>query len=259
MLSKQTTFGSTLREWRGRRRLSQLHLALRANISARHLAFLETGRANPSRTMVAQLIEALEVPIRSQNEFLLTAGFAPHCSEFNLSDDALKPLRNGLNRLMERHSPYPALLLDRVWNVVDANRTANMILDVLRADAGDTNVLRILANSPRTAEFIENWPTLAATFVKRLKTEVLHNRDVELEELLREFCAAPNFPTENSLDESDGSPLLLLRVRIPNGPRLALFSAIGQFGTASDVTIADLRLELFFPADAESELLLHQL
>jgi transcriptional regulator with XRE-family HTH domain len=246
----RSAFGTTLRDWRARRRLSQLDLALEADISARHLAFLETGRAKPSRHMVDQLIEALEVPVRSRNEFLLTAGFAPQFTEFQLDAAALAPLRTGLDRLLERHAPYPGLLLDRHWNVVKSNRTATLMLDMLSPGSDEPNLLSRLATSPRTAELIENWPNLAAEFVARLRTEVVRSGDAEMARRLEAF--RQNIPP--ALDPSpDSDPFLCLRMRLPNGVRLALFSAIGQFGAARDITAADLRIELFFPADGETE------
>jgi transcriptional regulator with XRE-family HTH domain len=257
-MSDRSAFGTTLRDWRSRRRLSQLDLALEADISARHLAFLETGRAKPSRHMVDQLIEALEVPVRSRNEFLLTAGFAPQFTAFELDDAALAPLRNGLDRLLERHAPYPGLLLDRHWNVVKANRTAAMMLEMLSPGSIEPNLLTRLAESPLTGDVIENWPNLAAEFIARLRAEVLRSGDVEMAQRLEAFrqrVPAPAAPDQRP--ESD--PFLCMRMRLPNGVRLALFSAIGQFSAARDITAADLRIELFFPADAATEQVLQTL
>jgi transcriptional regulator with XRE-family HTH domain len=258
-MKDRSAFGTTLRDWRARRRLSQLDLALEAEISARHLAFLETGRANPSRHMVDQLIAALEVPVRSRNEFLLTAGFAPQFTEFALDNAAMAPLRQGLDRLLERHAPYPGLLLDRHWNVVKANRTATLMLDMLCPESREPNLLKRLAESPRTNEVIENWPNLAAEFITRLKAEVLRSGDVEMAQQLEAFRqrvpAAPNLADQSQ----ENDPFLCLRMRLPNGMRLALFSAIGQFSAARDITAADLRIELFFPADAATEDILQTL
>ncbi len=258
-MQDRSAFGSTLRDWRARRRLSQLDLALEADISARHLAFLETGRAKPSRQMVDQLIAALEVPVRSRNEFLLTAGFAPQFTAFELDDAALEPLRNGLDRLLERHAPYPGLLLDRHWNVVKANRTAALMLEILSPGSKEPNLLARLADSPQTAEVIENWASLAAEFIARLRAEVLRSGDSEMAQRLEAFrqsVPAASFSADQS-PESD--PFLCMRLRLPNGVRLALFSAIGQFSAARDSTAADLRIELFFPADAATEQVLQAL
>jgi transcriptional regulator with XRE-family HTH domain len=258
-MDARSAFGTTLRDWRARRRLSQLDLALEADISARHLAFLETGRAKPSRHMVDQLIEALDVPVRSRNEFLLTAGFAPQFTEFALDDAALAPMRQGLDRLLERHAPYPGLLLDRHWNVVKANHTAALMLESLSPASTEPNLLTRLAESPHTADVIENWPSLAAEFVARLKTEVVRSGDAEMAQRLEVFRqSVPAVPsTADQSPESD--PFLCLRMRLPNGVRLALFSAIGQFSAARDITAADLRIELFFPADAVTEQILQSL
>jgi transcriptional regulator with XRE-family HTH domain len=252
----RTAFGVTLREWRARRHLSQLDLALEADISARHVAFLETGRAKPSRHMVDQLIDALDVPVRSRNEFLLTAGFAPLFTAFELDDAALAPLRAGLDRLLDRHAPYPGLLLDRHWNVVKANHTATLMLDLLSPDTEEPNLLTRLATSPRTAELIENWPELAAEFIARLRAEVLRSGDAEMAQRLEAFRQSVP-PSERVTDQGD--PLLFMRMRLPNGVRLSLFSAIGQFSAARDITAADLRIELFFPVDAATEQILQSL
>jgi transcriptional regulator with XRE-family HTH domain len=255
----RSAFGTTLRDWRARRRLSQLDLALEADISARHLAFLETGRAKPSRNMVDQLIEALEVPVRSRNEFLLTAGFAPQFTEFELDDAALTPLRNGLDRLLERHAPYPGLLLDRHWNVVKANRTATLMLEMLSPGSSELNVLSRLTESPRTAEVIENWPSLAAEFIARLRAEVVRSGDTEMAQRLEAFRQSVLAVTDTADQSPESDPFLCMRMRLPNGARLALFSAIGQFSAARDITAADLRIELFFPADAATEHILQTL
>lgn len=248
----RTPFANALRDWRTRRRMSQLDLALEAGISARHLAFLETGRANPSRDMVAQLMAALEVPLRDRNDLLLTAGFAPAYEQRPLEDADLKPLRLALDRLLERHAPYPGILLDRAWNIVGANKAAAMLFDLIGGDPNDTNILTRLANSDRTAEIIENWPDLAADFAQRLKTEALKSADHELLARLDAFREKVAAGVGQLPSAPDDSPLLRARFRLPNGARMSLFSVVGQFSAAHDVTAADLRFELFFPADDAS-------
>jgi transcriptional regulator with XRE-family HTH domain len=229
--------------------MSQLDLALAAEISSRHLAFLETGRAQPSRIMVGQLSETLDVPLQARNDLLLAAGFAPAHTEHTLDHAALVPLSAGLDRLLTRHEPYPGILLDRYLTVLKANRTAALLFDAIGGDASDMNLLTRLANNPHTGEVIENWPAIAAEFLSRLRAEVLRTSDAKLGQRLDAFAArvpaAPSYGNEN--------PFLCMRIRLPDGTRLALFSAIGQFSAARDITAADLRIELFFPADAETE------
>ncbi len=248
----RTPFANALRDWRARRRMSQLDLALEAGISARHLAFLETGRAKPSRDMVGQLMSALEVPLRDRNDLLLTAGFAPIYEQRALDDADLKPLRQALDRLLDRHTPYPGILLDRGWNIVGANAVAAKLFDLIGGDPTDTNILTRLANSDRTSEVIENWPSLAAEFAQRLKAEALRSADHEMlarldafrEKVAADLGGLPASPAD--------SPLLCAHFRLPNGARMSLFSVVGQFSAAHDVTAADLRFELFFPADEAS-------
>jgi transcriptional regulator with XRE-family HTH domain len=256
---ERSAFGATLRNWRNRRRISQLDLALEAGISARHLAFLETGRAKPSRTMVAQLSEALDVPVQSRNDLLLTAGFAPQFTASKIDDEALAPLRKGLNRLLDRHTPYPGLLLDRYWNVVQSNRTAKMLLDLLPLDDPEPNLLTRLSTSPRTPEVIENWPSVATEFLARLKAEALRSGDLEFNKQLerfRQLVPGPLSGIQAASSNAENDPLLYVRIRLPNGVKLSLFSAVGQFSAARDITAADLRIELFFPADSATEQIL---
>lgn len=259
---ERPAFGAALRNWRNRRRISQLDLALEAGISARHLAFLETGRAKPSRAMVAQLSEALEVPVQSRNDLLLTAGFAPQFTTSKLDAETLAPLRKGLDRLLDRHAPYPGLLLDRHWNIVQSNRTATMLLDLLALEHPEPNLLTRLSTSPRTPEVIENWPSLANEFLARLKGEALRSGDADLDQRLEQFrqLIPGPIPGEQAASTSiENDPLLYVRIRLPNGVKLSLFSAVGQFSAARDITAADLRIELFFPADNATEQILQDI
>jgi transcriptional regulator with XRE-family HTH domain len=253
----KSNFGRILKDWRGRRRLSQLDLALDAGVSARHLAFLETGRAKPSRVMVDQLIEALEVPHRERNDFLLTAGFAPAYSKLAFDDPSLAQVRNGLDRLLDSHAPWPALMLDRDWNIVKANRTAGMLLSLVGGDEGEPNLLVRLAAAPRVGEVIENWPAVASEFARRLRSEALQFSDMTL---LKRVDAFQSQVLKDGVQSADATgPLLNMTVRIGEGTRLSLFSILGQFTSALDVTAAELRVELFFPADEATRNFLEQI
>jgi transcriptional regulator with XRE-family HTH domain len=238
--------------------MSQLDLAGDAGVSARHLAFLETGRAKPSREMVQQLIEALDVPHRERNDFLVTAGFAPDYTRTELEDPAFAQVRAGLDRLLETHAPWPALMLDRDWNVVKANRTAGMMLSLIGGDETDENLLSRLANAPRVAEVIENWQVVATAFARRLKSEALQLADAGL---LRRVEAFQAQVLKNGVAAPDvmPGPSLTMVLRVGEGTRLSLFSIIGQFSSAVDVTAAELRVELFFPADEATRMFLQQL
>jgi transcriptional regulator with XRE-family HTH domain len=258
-MSTPTPFGTLLRDWRARRRMSQLDLALEAGISARHLAFLETGRANPSRAMVAQLMATLDVPVQARNDVLLAAGFAPRHTALPLEAVSLAPLRGGLDRLLERHEPFPGLLFDRHFMIVQANRTARLMLDLIGGGQPVTNLLDGLAASPRTPELIGNWPQLAAEFAGRLSAEALRAGDAAMLDRLDAFRRSVPPPDGAHDHGADNLPFLCVNFRVPDGPRLSLFSVIGQFGPTTDATVADLRIELFFPADAATEAALHAL
>jgi transcriptional regulator with XRE-family HTH domain len=253
----RNSFGLMLKDWRGRRRMSQLDLALDAGVSARHLAFLETGRAKPSRDMVDQLIDALEVPHRERNDFLLTAGFAPAYSKLSLDDPSLMQVRKGLDRLLDSHAPWPALMLDRDWNIVKVNRTAGMLLSLIGGQEDDLNLLTRLADAPRVADVIENWHAVAQEFARRLRSEALQFADVNLLKRVEAFQAKVLKDITHA-DEAPG-PLLNMTVRVGEGTRLSLFSILGQFSSALDVTAAELRVELFFPADEATRKFLEQL
>jgi transcriptional regulator with XRE-family HTH domain len=253
----KSNFGQILKDWRSRRRMSQLDLALDAGVSARHLAFLETGRAKPSRMMVDQLIEALEVPHRERNDFLLTAGFAPAYSKLAYDDPSLGQVRKGLDRLLDSHAPWPALMLDRDWNVVKANRTAAMLLDLIGGDEGEPNLLMRLAAAPRVGEVIENWPAVAMEFARRLRSEALQFSDMTLLKRVDAFQAQVLKDSAHVFDTV--GPLLNMTVRVGEGTRLSLFSILGQFTSALDVTAAELRVELFFPSDEATRNFLEQI
>jgi transcriptional regulator with XRE-family HTH domain len=251
-------FGEILKDWRGRRRMSQLDLALDAGVSARHVAFLETGRSRPSRSMVDQLIAALEVPHRARNDLLVTAGFAPAYTRRDLDDPSFSQVRDGLDRLMANHEPWPALMLDRDWNIVKANSTSALMLDLIGGDASDNNLLTRLANAPRVSEVIENWTAVAAEFASRLKSEALQLADAALLKRATDFLST----VLKSGDQPNGppmSPLFTISLKLPDGDRLQLFSILGQFSSAFDVTAAELRLELFFPADEATRTFLEKL
>lgn len=245
-----TPFGVTLREWRARRRMSQLDLAGEAGVSARHVAFLETGRAQPSRMMVGQLMDALDVPLRDRNVLLAAAGFAPVHSKLALDDLSLAPLVAGLERILDRHAPYPALMLDRDWNVLSTNATAALMLQLVGGEASERNLLTRLFNSVQTPLVIENWPVLAAEFLSRLKAEALKSSDRTMLERVM-FLRAQSGLEDGVL--TDHNPALSVIMRLPDGRRISLYSVVGHFSGARDITAADVWVELFFPADQSSK------
>lgn len=247
--AEQFQFGSMLRDWRQTRRLSQLELALASDVSARHISFLETGRARPSRTMVVHLAEFLGVPHAARNTLLNAAGFAPAYRAHTLDDAAMRPVEDAMNWMLQRHAPYPAMVLDRHWSVIRANPPATMMLAAVGVGA-ETSLLTLFADPARLEAMIDNWEEVARHMALRLRTEAAHfgSDDVLLAAARRLEAGLPRrgFPKSGTRP-----PLVSMRIRL-GGATLSLFSTISQFGTAEDIALADYKMELFFPADGET-------
>ena len=238
-------FGSALKEWRGRRRVSQLELSLAANVSARHIAFLETGRARPSRAMVMHLGEALDMPRAERNRMLDAAGFRPAFAARPLDSAEMNPVRRAIARVIERHDPYPAFVIDRHWRVVTANQTGAAVLGAFGLAAGGS-MLDAMLEPGRAAAVIENWPEVCAHMIARLRTESAHLGgdpvlDKAVEQLTRDPALARTHP-------ADMPAVIPARYRL-GGQVFSVFTTIAQFGTADDIALADLRIEMLFPAD----------
>jgi transcriptional regulator with XRE-family HTH domain len=248
-------FGAVLKHWRGVRRLSQLDLALAANVSARHVSFLETGRSAPSRPMVLQLAETLDMPRAARNALLDQAGYAPAYKERSVDDSEMREVRLAMQRMIDRHDPYPAIAIDRHWNVEAANVSATFLLKGLGIGLGDS--LLEAALEPRTHEAIENWPEVAQHMMARLRTENAYlGGDPILERALARLS--------ERVDPSHvfvGQPLpAIIPTRYRSGDLvLSMFSMFAQFGTAEDIALADLKIELMFPADPQTRQFLERL
>lgn len=250
--ASQPPLGALLRDWRQRRRLSQLGLALDAEISARHLSFLETGRARPSRDMVLRLAERLEVPLRARNAMLVAAGFAPAFPERPLADASMAAARRAIEAILMAHEPYPALAVDRHWTLVMANSAIAPLLVGVDESllAPPTNVLRLTLHPRGLAPRIANFMQLRAHLLARLHRQVDVSGDGVLATLLAELRDYPK-PDDAGPDESEGDfagIAVPLRLRTPAGI-LSFISTVTIFGTPVDVTLAELALEMFFPAD----------
>lgn len=243
-------FAEALRKWRRARNISQLDLALEAGVSARHLSFLETGRAQPSREMALALAEALMLTRGARNAFLVQAGFAPAYPATPLDAAALAPFRLALRHMMEAHSPYPALLCNRHWTILEANPAAQGLLGALHGGEGEMNVIRMLAESPQAAELVVNLGEVLGEMTDRIRLESLEaGDDPVLADLLRRLeRARARHPTFSQGLRQPMAPVIL---RTPRG-ELSFLTAVAHFGTSEDVTVRDLRLELMFPADAET-------
>jgi transcriptional regulator with XRE-family HTH domain len=254
------TVGELLREWRERRRLSQLALAMDADVSTRHLSFVETGRSRPSREMLLHLMEQLEVPLRERNVLLLSAGFAPVYPERPLDDPDLSAARDAVSRVLRAHEPFPALAVDRAWNLAVVNRavsllTAGLPLALLRAPV---NVLRLSLHPEGLATRIVNLPEWRAHLLSRVRRQVAQSGDAGLARLLEELAAMP-LP-EGATEHTDAGEALTgvavpLRLRSDDGV-LSFLSTTMVFGTPVDVTLSELAVEAFFPADAATAALL---
>jgi len=253
-MQSTASIGEHLRQWRQRRRMSQLDLACEAEISTRHLSFLETGRARPSREMVLQLSETLAVPLRERNVLLVAAGFAPSFPERPLQDEALAPARRAMELVLKGHEPYPALALDRRWTLVAANAAVAPLLEGVDPQLlqGPVNVLRLSLHPEGLAPRIANLHEWRRHLLERLKRQIELTADAALAELMEELKAypAPPGPAGRSGEDLGGLAVpLALRTRAGT---LRLFNTTTVFGTAVDVTVSELTLEAFYPADPQT-------
>lgn len=249
-------FGTHLRTWRDRRHMSQLELGLTANVSARHISFLETGRAKPSQPMVMMLGDVLDVPRASRNALLNAAGFAPAYERRDWSDDDMAAVRDAVDWTMRRHDPYPAFVLDRHWRLIKTNRSAGAMLVGLDVGEGDS-LLDLMTNVEMTKALFENWHEVMHHMLTRLRTESLHlGGDDVLDAAAEKLSLA--------LGTQPSTPMGTLAAMIPARYRagdetLSLFSTIAQFGTAEDIALADMKIEMLFPADDTSRALLFKM
>jgi transcriptional regulator with XRE-family HTH domain len=240
--------GALLRDWRRRRRLSQLDLALEAGVSARHLSFVETGRSRPSPQMVLHLAEQLEVPLRHRNQMLLAAGYAPVYVQRPLDAPELEPVRQALDLVLSGHEPYPALVVDRGWDIVAANASVALLTEGVSPEllGPPANAMRLALHPDGLAPRIVNLGEWRSHLLERLGRQVVLSGDAALAELFDEVSRYPGPPAEPPAHPGD--IVVSLRLRHGDG-ELAFFSTIATFGTAVDITVAELAIESFFPAD----------
>jgi transcriptional regulator with XRE-family HTH domain len=246
--------GAILRDWRQRRRLSQMDLALEAGISTRHLSFVETGRSKPSPDMVLHLAEQLEVPLRDRNALLLAAGYAPRYGARSLDDPEMAQIRDALGRVLDGHEPFPALAVDRYWNVVGSNSA----LDVLLHGVADellvppANALRIALHPDGMPPRVLNFAAWRDHLLQRLERAVAMTGDPQLAELQREILTYPGPPAPDA--SPPGAEVMFgLKLAAPgDGRQLSFFSTITTFGTPLDITVSEIAIEAFFPADDQT-------
>jgi transcriptional regulator with XRE-family HTH domain len=255
-------FGRMLRDWRRSRGLSQLDLAVNCGVSQRHLSFLETGRANPSRGMVLHLAGALAIPLRQQNALLLAAGFAPAYGERALESPEMSEIDRALDRAISQQEPFPALVVDRDYNLLRANTAAQLLMAFLTdlrpapdAPPPELNILALLLDPAGVRPHVANWRHVATWLLRRHRAEILlEETPPALEAALAPFLAFPG--VAELLDpqrEEEPLPPTLIVEYAKDGLRLKLFSMIATMGTPLDATLQDLRVEFFFPADAPTE------
>jgi transcriptional regulator with XRE-family HTH domain len=241
--------GHLLRDWRQRRRMSQMELALDAGVSARHLSFVETGRSRPSPEMVLHLAEQLQVPLRERNDLLLAAGFAPQFEARGLDHPDMAHIRDGLGHVLAGHEPYPAIAVDRHWNLVASNSALGPLLEGCAPELLNppVNCIRLALHPDGLAPRIINLGEWRGHLLERLSREIRLTGDEQLMTLHEEMLGYPGPPPP---DTPDGTAIMVqLRLADRDGGELRFFSTITTFGTAVDVTVSELSVEAFFPAD----------
>jgi transcriptional regulator with XRE-family HTH domain len=260
----KSSFGSALCEWRAVRRLSQLDLALLTGISQRHISFVESGRAQPSRDMIFKLADGLDLPLRARNDLFLAAGFAPAYSERRLELGEMTAARDVLAMILRHHEPYPAVVMDASWNIVMQNAAASRILALcMGADAlrqlfpdGVVNFVRLMFSERGLRPHIQNWPHTRLALLNRLRREAAGNPASPSEALRRSFDSGrPIASAEIMLQGEVLEPMLTLQLRVGD-TQLRLFNTFTTFGTPQDVLLQELRIDMSFPADEPTRRLL---
>lgn len=249
--------GELLRAWRIKRRLPQLELALTAGVSARHLSFIETGRSRASAELLVTLADVLEMPLRERNALLLAAGFAPRYPQTDLEAPDMAAMRAAITRVLEAHDPYPGVALDRHWNIVVANAAAQRLLAALPAEvlAPPLNIVRLGLHPRGMAAFTANFEEWGRYMLRTLQRLADESTDAAVAALLHEVRSWPNV---QALLARPAAPAPAHELIVPcvleiGGARLSLFTTLATFGSPRDVTLAELTVELFYPADAATE------
>jgi transcriptional regulator with XRE-family HTH domain len=249
------SFGALLRQWRAHRGLSQLALALEANVSQRHLSFVESGRASPSRDMIGRIAGAMDLPLRARNDLLLAAGFAPTYAERSLDQAELVSVRAILERILTHHEPYPAMVLDRSWNFVMRN-AANRRIVAAALDGADpesvapgqpNNFMRLLFSEKGIRRRVRNWRDVCPAMLARVRREARSFPGSPSESLLAELTAMAGDAGEATSDVL--TPTVPLELEVERGVVLRLTNTLTTFGTAQDVSVQELRIEMSFPID----------
>jgi transcriptional regulator with XRE-family HTH domain len=251
------TAGELIRFWRGRRGLSQLELSLDANVSTKHLSFVETGRSNPSRQLLVHLAQHLDLPIAERNRLLLAGGFAPPYLEQPYDGEVMQPLRESLSRLLEAYEPNPALIVDGLWNLIEANRAASLLWDGVDPELLEPpiNMLRLGVHPGGLPRISSMTAACNAPLIHRLKRRSREDADPALGHLIEEVESyLPDDPPAGRATQ----PVVSLDLRTPLG-EVSLFTVIATLGAPLEVTAASLAIETFVPMDATSAARLDEL
>ena len=262
-------FASLLKQWRQHRHISQLDLALQAGVSQRHVSFLETGRANPSRPMVLALASSLDIPLREQNSLLQSAGFSPAFTSGNLDEASHSLFRHALQQTLDHAEPYPAIVLDGNWNMAMANQAAlrffSIFIDPLEAlqDMGNPShfqIVRLCLHEAGLQPYIENWQTLIASFLARARRALLANpNDTQLPVLIDEILNHPKAPANwQQVWSAQPAPAMEMIMR-KEKQQYRLFTMLAHFGAPADITLEELSVEMFYPADDATRVALEKL
>jgi transcriptional regulator with XRE-family HTH domain len=253
-------FPRHLRDWRQKRRLSQLDLALASGVSQRHVSFLESGRANPSRNMILQLSETLDVPLRDRNAWLTAAGFAPVFRTRTLDDPQMGQVLAAVQMMLSAHEPFPAIALDRAWNVAMSNRSFDMLGAMLgndiweRIGGGQRNLMRLMFHPNGIRPFITNWSAVGPLMWRRAQKEAETLGGLEMQAVLDDLAPHQDFDVLWSAADAALAPVMPFQMQVGE-LRISMFAVVATFGTAQDVTADELRIETLFPADPETEAL----
>lgn len=263
-VAKGSSIGSLLQYWRKMRHLSQLALANEADVSPRHVCFVETGRSKPSREMVLLLAQVLDVPLRERNALLLAAGYAPMYKETNLDAPELGQVRLALDAILRQQEPFPAVVMNRIWDVMGTNEAAQRFFAFLlgaNAASGPANVIRMMFDPKGLRPYVDNWESVAESLVQRIHREAVGGvKDDATARLLDEILTYPDVPRRFRKPNVETAVVPVLPVRFSkNGMTFNYFSTVTTLGTPLDVTLQEVRIECFFPADKETERLAREL
>ncbi len=257
-IAANDAFPHLLKSWRSKRRLSQLELALQSGVSQRHLSFLESGRAKPSRSMIMQLSETLEVPLRERNDWLVAAGFAPVFRTRPLDDPQMTQVMSAVRMMLCNHEPYPAIAIDRAWNIRLANKPFEMLGAMLgqdlwtRVGGPERNLMRLFFHPNGIKPFVTNWASVSPLLWHRAQREAEALGGSDMKALLGELAQYQDAETLWAAEDAALVPVLPLTIE-KDGQRVSLFTVIATFGTAQDITADELRIESLFPADEATE------